>query len=90
MRMGYSPEPAKGKVTQFSWELVPKLEKKMPPPLRPENADAYKMGQAYADDTIRVAMAESVKKKPPVTASRAKWGYLAAIAAVILVIWIFR
>ena len=86
----HSPEPAKGKITQFSWELVPKSEKKIPPPLRPEDTDPYKMGQAYADDTIRLAMAEAVEKKPAMTTSRAKWGYFAAIATIILVIWIFN
>jgi len=86
----YSPEPARGKINQFSWELVPKIEKKMMPPLAPEDTDAYKMGQAYADETIRVAMAEASEKKPPAATGRAKWGYLIAVAVVIVAIWILR
>lgn len=85
----YSPEPAKGKIIQFGWELVPKLEMKLPPPVGAENAEAYKLGQAYADDTIRAALAEAGENKPTVTTSPAKWGFLAAIAAAILVTWIF-
>jgi hypothetical protein len=80
----YGNGVANGKIDSFSWEIVPKADKQ-DPKLKPEDTEAYKMGQRFADDLF----AELQPTKPePVRKQGPKWWWWALGLGAVFVWWL--
>lgn len=82
----YGADLADGQIESFSWEVEPK---KRPAKVKPEDTEAYKMGQRFADD-----MFEDIEREPPAPNLAPKqgirWWWWVLIFAVLSLWWLFR